>query len=331
VYTICHSSGAGGNPVSEKRKADISKPDPKFSKGNENMKTKKTAVIYAVIILAQLFLVGNFAMSEEYYLLATVSYNEIGAFNLHDNVFKLHKKIKFPKICNFHWPNFNRVTHDLYFEGIREDDIYRENFIYKCNPDSNPKAEQLLKGRYPALSPDGKWLTYYLHPNKLELFNLENKQTKEITNDMYNRQPPVWISNNRMLYYSINKQLILLNILTGEKRMTGYEKIIPGSLSPDGKKVLCGTYDGTKIILYSIDDNKIETVKESKFLTIGTIFIWRHDGKSFLYWRRTWSEQLKFREGGSLFLFSLKDKTEKDLNPGLDIIGGVVGDFEKWK
>ena len=107
--------------------------------------------------------------------------------------------------------------------------------------------------------------------------------------------------------------------------MTGYEKIIPGALSPDGKKVLCST--GKKIILYFIDDNKIETIKENKYISVGSIFIWRPDGKSFLYWESQWS----LLEGKSLFLFTLNDRTETDLSSGINAFGGVVGDFEKWK
>lgn len=296
------------------------------------MKTKNTVVIYAVIILVQLFLLANYAMSEEYYLIGTApSRNEMEVFSLNEDVFKLHKKIELPSISHYQWPSYNRVTHDLYFEGQSEVPQHWGSYIYKYNTKNNPQIEQILKARYPALSPDGKWLTYYRHPGHLGLLNLENKQTKEIADDMYSKKPPVWISNNRMLYYSINNQLVLLDISTGEKRMTGYEKIIPGSLSPDGKTVLCGTYEGRKIILYSIDDNKIETIKESKFLTIGTTFIWRPDGKSFLYKRQKWSSVLQFREGGLLFLFSLEDKTEKDFDSGISIFGGVVGDFEKWK
>ncbi|MDQ5986430.1 MAG: hypothetical protein CSYNP_02154 [Syntrophus sp. SKADARSKE-3] len=195
--------------------------------------------------------------------------------------------------------------------------------IYKYNPWNNPQCEKLLEARYPSLSPDGKWLTYYHHPGQLGLFNIEKKQTKIIAYDMYHTQPPVWISSNRMLYYSVNNQLILLDISTGEKRMTGYEKIIPGALSPDGKTVLCGTFDGKKIILYSINDNKIETVYENR-LSIATNFIWRPDGRSFLFHRQTWSQQLRLREGGSLFLFSLKDRKEKDLNSGINLFGGVL-------
>ena len=271
-------------------------------------------------------------MSEEYYLIGTAnSINALEVYNLNKDVFKLHKKTIFPMINYIQWPIYNRVTNDLYFEGRSEDAIHRGSFIYKYNHDNNPKTERLLEGRYPALSPDEKWLTFYQHPNKWKFLNLENMQTKEIVDEIDNFRPPVWISNNRLLYNSINNQLIILDLLTGEKRMTGYEKIIPGSLSPDGKKVLCGTYDGMKIILYFIDDNKIETIKESKFLTIGTTFIWRPDGKSFLYKRQTWSTVLQLREGGLLFLFSLEDKKETDLNSGINIFGGVVGDFEKWR
>lgn len=292
------------------------------------MKLRNIIVISVIVICFHLFWRINFAMSEEHYLIGTAELNEMEVFSLNEGVFKLHKKIKLPEITHFQWPNYNRATHDLYFEGHCEVPKHRGQYIYKYNPANNPQIEQLLEARYPALSPDGKWLAYYKHPGKLGILNLKNKQTKKIADDMDNNQPPVWISNNRMLYYSINNQLILLDTSTGEKRMTGYEKIIPGALSPDGKTVLCGTFDGNKIILYSINDNKIETVYENR-LSIATSFIWRPDGRSFLFHRQTWTQQIQLREGGSLFLFSLDDRTEKDLNSGIGLFGGVVWEFKE--
>jgi hypothetical protein len=285
----------------------------------------KAVTFYVLLIFVQLFGGINYAMSEEYYLIATDNgSNYMEVFSLRKDVFKLHKKIEFPMISNFQWPNYNHVTHDLYFEGLSEDARHRGSFIYKYNTDNNPKTEQLLEGRYPALSPDGKLLTYYRHPNHLVLFETKSKLIKEIGDDIDNCRPPVWVSNKRLLYYNVKKQMILFDISTGKKQMTGYEKIIPGSLSPDGRTVLCGNYAGNKIILYFIDDNKIETIKESNFLTIGTTFIWSPDGRSFLYARQKWSSVLRLREGHSLFLFSLVDRTEKDLDSGIPLAGGVV-------
>ena len=291
------------------------------------MKTKKLAVICIVIIILQLFWGIHYAMSKEYYLIARG--NEFAVFSMNDDVFTLHKTIKFTmmNLRNFEWPSYNQTTHELYFQGISEDDRHKTDFIYRYNSEKNSKIEQLFEGRLPSLSPDGRWLAYYRHPNQLWIINLENTQSKIIAIDINDNHPPVWIAQTRLLYSSVAKQLISLDVLTKEKLMTGHEKIIPGSLSPDGKTVLCSNYDSDKIILYTISANKIETIKESKFLSIGSSFIWCPDGKCFLYSRQTWSHMLKISEIGDLFLFSLQSKTEKRLAEGITLFGGVAGDF----
>ena len=273
------------------------------------MKMKNTIVIWIMISCVQLLGMTNYTMATEYYLCPTTAYFEVYSWDDHD--FKLSQKIYFENINSFAWSNYNRYTGDVYFEGRNPNANILKSYIYNFNIDNPAILKPVREGRYPALSTDGKNLVYYQHPNQLWLLNLKNEQTKIIADDMLNYRPPVWISPNRLLYYSKTRQLILLDILTGEKRATGHEKIDPGALSPDGKTVLCT--DGNRIFLYSIDTNKIEVIKESKHLSIGSDFIWLPDGKSFFYSRQTWVKQLQFLEGHELFLFSLSDKTEKNL------------------
>ncbi|KQC11410.1 MAG: hypothetical protein APR62_01645 [Smithella sp. SDB] len=280
------------------------------------MKIKNTIVICIIISCVELLVMTNYTMATEYYLAPTSAYFEVYSWDDHD--FKLSQKINFEKIDHFAWPNCDKSTGDVYFEGENIDSKHKTSYIYKFNIDNPAKLKLVLEGRYPALSTDGKLLVYYQHPNQLWLLNLKNEQIEMIVDDMLNYRPPVWISPNRLLYYSNTRQLILLDILTKEKRVTGHEKIVPGALSPDGKTVLCS--DARKIYIYSIDTNKIETIKETKFLSIGSDFIWRPDGKSFFYWRQTWAKQLQLQEGYGSFLFSLEDKTEKQLAP----FGGSV-------
>jgi hypothetical protein len=287
------------------------------------MKLITIFTICVVAILVQIFCVNNNVMAEEYYLIATGNAsNNFAIYSLNEDIFKPHKTIKIDQISNFEWPNYNRVTQDIYFGGLSENPSRRTNFIYKYNHDGNPEVEQLVEGLLPSLSIDGKWLAYYRHPNQLWLLDLEKRHTTRIADDIAKGQPPVWISENRILYESETYQLIALDIPTGEKRRTGYEKITPGSLSPDGKTVLCSNFNGDKIILYSVDANTIETIKASRFLSIGSSFIWRPDGKSFLYTRQTWSNILKFLEMRDLFLFSIDKRAEKHLAVGMRLFGG---------
>ncbi|MDQ5986428.1 MAG: hypothetical protein CSYNP_02152 [Syntrophus sp. SKADARSKE-3] len=93
------------------------------------MKLGNIIFISIVIIVVQLFESINFAMSEEYYLIGTAGINEMEVFSLNDGVSKLYKKINLPGIMYFQWPNYNRVTHDLYFEGVNEHLRYKVSHI----------------------------------------------------------------------------------------------------------------------------------------------------------------------------------------------------------
>jgi hypothetical protein len=289
------------------------------------MKKTITAIFCATIVFAQSLLGNNYAMSKEYYLIPTT--DDFKEYLLDGNEFKLIKSISFEKIRNFAWPNYNKSNHDLYFAGLPDEGNSRTNYIYKYNASKKPNLETLIKGSNPSLSPDGQWLAYYQHPNKLWTINLESKQKMKLVDDIANLQPPVWVSNNSLLYYSSTNQLIILDIIRGDKRKTGHEMVIPGSLSPDGNTVLCSSSHSNKIFIYSIDTNKLETIKESNILSIGSNFIWRPDGKSFLYTRQTLANVLRFREMGDLFLFSIDDRAEKQLLKWFHFFGGVEVDF----
>jgi tricorn protease-like protein len=217
-------------------------------------------------------------------------------------------------------------TGDVYFERQDVPSMRAKSYIYNFNIEDPANVKLVHEGHYPSLSTDGKWLVYYRHPNELWLYNFQNAQANKIADDIDHYRPPVWISPNRLLYNSKTNQLILLDVLTEEKRVTGHEKIIPGVLSPDGKTVLCTSYDARKILLYSIDNNKIETIMESKHLSIGSTFTWRPDGKSFFFGRQTWSKMFQLLEVNEFFLFSLEDKIEKHLSSDRCFLGVFIGD-----
>lgn len=280
---------------------------------------KLNVVIFNFIIICVQWFGGcNCVMGYEYYLIANGS--TFDGYTLDGQEWRLSGELKFEGIWNYAWPSYYRSANVLYFEG-QDKETYKTN-IYKYSRDEKPQIVQLIEGRLPSLSTDGQWLTYYRHPNQLWLFDIGNRQTRKIADDMENYQPPVWISPSRILYYSVNKQLVLLDTATSDKKTIGHEKIIPGALSPDGKLVLCGSYDGQKIYLYTIETNTTEVIKENKFLGMHSRFIWRPDGKGFFYLGQRWSTILTLREGYSLFLFSLVDRTEIHL-PGGHFFGGV--------
>ncbi len=284
-----------------------------------------SAVLCAALIAFCMISSDGYAITKEYYLIPNANILEV--HSLEGSEFKLIKKVPFEKIRNFAWPNYNKLNHDIYIEAESAESIHKTSYIYKYNANNNPNISISLEGRYPSLSPDGQWLAYYLHPNKLWIINLESRQTIKIADDINNYQPPVWVSNNRILYNSTTNQLVSLDIIKGEKLITGYKGVIPGALSPDGKRVLCT--GSNKIYIYTVDTNSLETIKESNSLSIDNKVIWRPDGKSFLYLRQTWANQLRFSEGDGLFLFSLEGRAETLLLKQFHFFGGLEGDFEK--
>ncbi|BBO67243.1 hypothetical protein DSCA_11730 [Desulfosarcina alkanivorans] len=77
-----------------------------------------------------------------------------------------------------------------------------------------------------------------------------------------------------------------------------------------------------KIYLYTIKTNNIKLLKKNNLFSMGSSFVWRNDGKSFLYTRQTFRNLIKLNEIPSLFLYSLDGK-EKKLIDKYSFFGGV--------
>ena len=113
-----------------------------------------------------------------------------------------------------------------------------------------------------------------------------------------------------------------LDTVSGNVESTGHDYVIPAALSPEGDQVLCGSYDGAKIFMYTIKTNKINVLKKTKLFSMGSNFVWSHDGKYFLYTRQTLSNLIKFNEIRSLFLYSLEGREIKLLYK-FSLFGGI--------
>lgn len=227
------------------------------------------------------------------------------------------------KWSNVYWPSFDEKSEKIYFEALQEGEG-RSAYIYSVNLLSKDlQPQKILQGRKPSLSPDGNMLAYYLHPNKLWLFNISEQTNRLIGTDIPNRRPAVWISQYRLLYNNLENMLIILDTSTGKKKLTGYDGIVAGALSPDGKKVLCVDVNGRKIFLYVIKTNKMSLIKKSKHLSIGSSFVWSADGNSFLYTRQTWANQLKLSEASDMFQYLLDGK-ERRVFRNIALFGGFV-------
>ena len=230
------------------------------------------------------------------------------------------------KWSNAYWPSYDKEKKTIYFSAkgnIKQGSptsIYR---ISSLSRDQEP-IKLIDNARYPSLSPDNKFLAFYRHPNQLWIYGFGDMKSQRTVGDIINYQPCVWVSNTHLLYIDLNNELVLLDVTKDEKQKTALKGIVPGVLSPDGKKVLCGSSDGLKIYFYYPSSNKLELIKKSKFRSIGTSFVWLSESDGFLFTMQTWSNILRFNESCDLFLYDISDKEETLLLDKIALFGGTT-------
>ncbi|MBN1907070.1 MAG: hypothetical protein JW927_18470 [Deltaproteobacteria bacterium] len=226
------------------------------------------------------------------------------------------------KVNDVYWPSYNHKNGNIYFSTMSLNEEHK-TCIYEVNiVNKEEKPVKIVEGRFPSISPAGDFLLFYIHPYQLWVLDLKKNSSKILFSDMMNYSPAVWCANDKVLYATTSNKLFEYNIVTGEKRDTGYDNVIPSSLSPDGNLVLCGSFDGDKIYLYSVNTKTMKVLKKSRALTIGASFIWSSDGKSFLYTRQTWSNTIRISEAQDLFHYYLDGK-EIHLLKNIALFGGV--------
>jgi hypothetical protein len=224
-----------------------------------------------------------------------------------------------------YWPSYDEEKDLIYFVAKDSHDQELRTNIYRFSFLSQNKEpiRLIINARHPSLSPDNNLMAFYRHPNQLWIQRLEEINERKVASDIANYQPCVWVSNTRLLYVNISNNLILLDLAKGEKQKTGFNSIVPGALSPNGKKVLCGSSDGKKIYYYSPFSNELKLIKENKFRSIGTSFIWLPDGTGFFFTMQKWSNILSFNESRDLFVYTLSDQKETFLVEKIALFGGV--------
>ena len=233
--------------------------------------------------------------------------------------------LNYNRWSHVYWPSYDEEKKLIYFVAIDNHDqelrtsIYRISFL-SLNRDP---IRLVVNARHPSLSPDNNLMAFYRHPNQLWIQRLEGMSEKKVVSDIVNYQPCVWVSNTHLLYANLANNLVLLDLNKGKKQETGYNRIVPGALSPDGKKVLCGSSDGKKIYFYSPVSNELTLIKENKFRSIGTSFLWLPDGDGFLFTMQTWSNILRFNESRDLFLYEFSEQKETFLLGKTALFGGT--------
>lgn len=229
------------------------------------------------------------------------------------------------KLINAYWPSYDEENKILYFVARDKLEQRAGTNIYRISlpPIDQEPIKLIDNARHPSLSPDNKLLAFYRHPNQLWVYSIENRKFQKAVINIANYQPCVWISNTSLLYIDLDNDLLLFDVSKGEMQKTDFSNIVPGALSPDGKKVLCGSSDGMKIYFYFPFSNELEVIKESKIRSMGTTFVWLPCGDGFLFTMQTWSNLLKFDESRALYLFNLSDKEESFLLDKIALFGGT--------
>ncbi len=212
------------------------------------------------------------------------------------------------------WPSYNKRKNLIFVEG-QNTDFGLDRFIFSLSV--NPfgeKVTKIIKGGNPAVSMDGSFLSYYKHPNQLRLLHLQSSKDYLLVSNCANYQPAVWINNHILLYSDTENKMMKINRSTRLTENTGHDYVIPGTLSPKGDQVLCGSYYGTTIYMYIIETNRIFVIRESNIFSIGTSFVWANNSRNFLYTKQSFSNLIRLNEMRSLFLYSPKGKDTKLIN-----------------
>lgn len=229
------------------------------------------------------------------------------------------------KWSHVYWPSYDEVNKDIYFAASGSPSQVGKSNIYRLSllTTSQEPKKIMENARHPALSPDKKTLAFYRHPNQLWIKSLGEMNTEKVVCDIANYQPCVWSSNKQLLYIDLDNNLILLDVQKGKNQETGYNSIVPGALSPDGKIVICGSSDGKKIYFYYLTANKLKLILHSKFRSVGTSFIWLSNGNYFLFTIQSWANLLRLNESRNLFLFTISNQEKTSLLGRTALFGGA--------
>jgi hypothetical protein len=220
------------------------------------------------------------------------------------------------------WPSYDERNKIIYFEAQNKDYGFNR-IIFALNESLNSgKAKRIIEGQRPAISFDGSLLSFYRHPNQLWILNTKTIESRLLVSNFSKSQPAVWISDQHLLYSDIDYKLVKLDVFAGVTESTGHQFLIPGALSPDRKRVLCGSYDGKSISSYYISSNEVKKIKESNIYSMGSSFMWFQDSEQFLYTKQTFFSLIKLNESRSLFCFLSNGKDIKMIDK-FALFGGI--------
>ena len=262
------------------------------------------------------------ATTSERYLLAIGG--ELGVYAIRDGAMVLERRVLDAQWGDVAAPNVHPTNGTVYFEAKATRRLGSAKIYSLRSLDSSDAPQEVVEGRSPSLSPDGKKIAFYRHPDQLWLMSLIDHSQEKLADDMarYFRQV-VWISSSELLFRDTGDRLMLLNTVSMDRKDTGHRGLVPAALSPDRKRVLCGTSVGRRIVLYSIEDGAVKTLVEKVAFSVGPSPVWSLNGDSFLYTRQRLRSYLRLSEGEDLALRSMGGK-ERFVMSEAALFGGVA-------
>lgn len=173
--------------------------------------------------------------------------NEMILYRLRDGKIRgLNSFLPDNKYINVYWPCYSKRNKIIYFEAENKNfGLSRQIFCIELG-DKTKNPRKVVEGRRPSISSNGKLLSYYRHPNELWMLEIDSQKEMRLVSDISDYQPAVWISEQSLLYNDKNNHLMKLDVFSNKTDNTSYDDVIPAALSPDGNRVLCGSYDGKK-------------------------------------------------------------------------------------
>lgn len=212
----------------------------------------------------------------------------------------------------------------VYFQGTGVEEGTR---VFRWSPaGGDADFVPIVNGIFPSISPNGQYLSFYQVSESEKRFLVMDMKSGKIVfrfKEVDATQPAVWIKNDRIFLNSDKRNFMSIDIQSGSMEDMKMPGLVPGTASPDSRKVLCGTYDGKGVFLVDVTTGELSPVVENLLTSIATSFIWNSKGDAFLYSQQTLKKLLQFRESKDLFLHEIDSGAELKIIPGLSLFGGI--------
>lgn len=188
-----------------------------------------------------------------------------------------------------------------------------ETWIYVTKLDEKDEPMPVTQGSHPAVSPDGQSLAVIRNETEIWHRKLDASEAEFLVGKRSDYSNTLWLSNTKLLFEESGGELVVFDTTNSSIVRTGVTGLIPNSISPDQKYVLCWALGALEIYLLDTEDFEVETIVTGHWFGLGEHFVWSSDGKGFLYSRTTLRHWKYLFEGQDMYFHTLE---------GLDYFAG---------